>query len=163
MLSLSNADWNQLQALGMLGHLAGLIARNRALGSSPQELAKWQIQCMSDHGYYTEQLSDAADSFEHFVQEFVRGRKLMYEKVAIAWEAEEAVVESLMWFAADLPEVLFYFEVSLEEFSAYAKALAEAHARASGMRVVVEHLHGRERAHISFNRPTTTNGIVCPS
>jgi hypothetical protein len=137
----------------MLGHLAVVIARNRALDSGLHDLADWQIELLEGHGYYSERAADNAEPLIQFVEEFVRGRGLIYDEISVKWHGETAVVESKMWFSEELPEVFFYFDISLEEFAAYAKALAEAHARACGFMARIEHVEGIERAQISLLQP----------
>lgn len=144
----NTAAYNRNQALGMIGHILSSIALNRSFERTVEELAEWQIQLLEQHGYYSELNHDPHYGLTQFVNDFTRGRRLIYEEVETRLQDNTAIIRTDLWFYEDPPEVFFYFDVSLEEFSQFVCALAQAHARACGFCSRIEHRDGIEIARI---------------
>lgn len=161
MNQLNSPVLNRELANGMLGHLLALIALNRAKGGTTEELALWQIKMLQQHGYYAELKIDSKYNLESFLSDFVRGRRLIYDDLKITTHDGETSVRTKIWFYEELPEAFFYFDVSMEEFSRFASALARAHAAASGVELRLEHRDGFEIAVFREKKLSEWNGDIC--
>jgi len=143
---MSEATTSEGHALGMLSHIAALIALNRQFGRSSEQLADWQTTLITEQGYYDELTRPSDYGLESFITDFVKGRGLIYPDIQISRQDTAVIVRTAIWFHKELPEVFYFFDVSLEEFSAFVCALTRAHGRACGFDVEVNHTDGFETA-----------------
>jgi hypothetical protein len=145
---MNSSQFNKDQALGMVSHLAALIALNRHFGRSVRELAEWMTNVIADQGYYAEQGRLGEYRLEDFVRDFVRGRGLVYDQIEVEVRPQMATIRTHLWCLEDLPEAFYYYSVTPEEYSEFACSLAELHANRCGFNITLRHSGALETAHV---------------
>jgi hypothetical protein len=160
---LSSAEREQLQlfapspaqgathrAHGALHHLVALVALGRDRGMTMHELAEWNLSQAESRGYYGDWIErNSEDKVGAYLRDFVAGRAVLYDESTVARIPGGYEVSTRIWYHDDVPEIFFYYDVSLEEFSDYVIALAAGNAARCGVAVDVKHADKTETIRIT--------------
>lgn len=144
------AELARVRALGALTHLVEKVRLGRDLGMTPHELAIWSLDQYSERGYHSEWIAaHGGGNVEQFVEDFVRGRSVLYDDCRIARRDGVAIeIRSQLWYHDEPPETFFYFDVTTDEFTEYVVTLAQDNARRIGIALELRHHAGMEHAEI---------------
>ena len=143
------AELARRRAGGCLNHVAMTVRLGRAAGMDAAALARWNLDMMSDHGYFDEWIRrEGSGNLAAFVADFVAGRQLLYDDTAVTPTADGFQVESRLWYHVEPPELFFYLDLLPEDVSEYVVALGVESARRLGVGLALEHRDGTERARV---------------
>lgn len=138
------------RAGGCLNHIAMTVRLGRTAGMDARALAAWNLDMMSEHGYFDEWIRrEGAGNLDAFLGDFVSGRQLIYDDTTVSRTATGFEVTSRLWYHDDPPELFYYLDLAPEELSEYIVALGVESARRLGVALSVEHGGGVERARIA--------------
>jgi hypothetical protein len=142
------------RARGVLHHLVAFVRLGRETRMSTDALVQWNLDLAGSFGYYDEWCrTHGAGNLETFVADFVYGRRMLYDDVAVDAFDGGYEVRSHLWFAEEAPESFLYCEVSAEDLRDYVVALGRENARRCGVRLELTHRDGVELAMITREAP----------
>ncbi|MET3600716.1 hypothetical protein [Martelella mangrovi] len=135
----------------LFNHIASFISLGEHAGLSPEGVAAWLVETYQDHGYYEEWSRDSTQSRqERFLEDFVRGRRLLYDDLQVELNEASAIVRAKQWYVDEPPDALFYFDLNVGTFERFAVTLATLTSSAAGVSLQISHDSGWEVTHIAM-------------
>jgi hypothetical protein len=115
-------------------YLSNLIGFAKQQGYSPSELARWSIAHIEESGFYS---MAGQGLIRRFVDEFVMGRRGLYERVEQLEFDNRFEVRSQIWHRRNPPQAFLFFDVDSQDLCDYGKALALLHAERLGVKTEI--------------------------
>lgn len=120
----------------IVNYIITLLAFAKKQGLTHQDIVSWIHEQYEERGYYDEwRHINSQQPVGSFVELFIKGRRLLYDKIELFETEDKYVVNTHTWYEKEPSEAFFYFEIDPEEFSAYASILAIENAKRLGIKI----------------------------
>ncbi|MFD1888416.1 hypothetical protein [Paenibacillus wenxiniae] len=136
---------------GILHYIVMMVALSRDKNISHEELINWIQEQFEIRGYYHETLLQYGEgNKELFLQDFVKGRSLLYDDIKIFKdERGDYEVRTSSWWLHQEDAIFFYFDIEKEEILNYVQKLAFLKAKRLGIVLDIAYHNNIEYAKIS--------------